>query len=96
MIIGREGQAFRNTNAMAVHARPVISTIIRRESHWQSRVLRNDRHGACKVRRIRSLSGQLAQLRALTRGSDGTIEPVTFSLVISEAYWRTRGDSNSR
>jgi hypothetical protein len=27
-----------------VHARPVISTIIRRESHWQSRVLRNDRH----------------------------------------------------
>ena len=37
-------QAFRNTNAMAVHARPVISTIIRRESHWQSRLLRNDRH----------------------------------------------------
>jgi hypothetical protein len=37
-------QAFRNTNAMAVHARSVISTIIRGESHWQSRVLRNDRH----------------------------------------------------
>src|SRR6202022_1274184 len=52
-------QPFRNTNAMAVDARSVISTIIRRESHWQSRVLRNDRHGAGKARGIRSLSGQL-------------------------------------
>jgi hypothetical protein len=37
-------QAFPNTNATAVHARPVFSNIIRRESHWQSRLLRNDRH----------------------------------------------------
>ena len=34
-----------------------ISTIIRRESHWQSRVLRNDLHRAWKPRGIRSLSG---------------------------------------
>ena len=30
-------------------------------------------------------------LRALTRGRHGTIEPVTFSIAISETYWRTRG-----
>src|SRR6266487_2419594 len=42
-----------------------------RESHWQSRVLRNDRHSTCKMGGIHSLSGQLAQLRALTGGSDG-------------------------
>jgi hypothetical protein len=42
-------------------------------SHWQSRVLRNDRHRTCKPRGIRSLSGQPAQLRSLTGGSDGAI-----------------------
>jgi len=43
----------------------VIGTIIRRESHWQSRLLRNDRRWTCKARGIRSLSGQLARLRRL-------------------------------
>jgi len=43
-----------------------------------------------------SLNGQLAQLQSLTGGSVGTIESVMFSAVISETYWRTRGDSNSR
>jgi hypothetical protein len=73
-----------------------IGTIIRRESHWQNRVLRNDLRGTWKPRGISSLSGQPAQLRSLTGGSDGTIESSTFYGVISETYWRTRGDSNSR
>ena len=73
-----------------------IGTIIRRESHWQSRVLRNDRHQTFKPRGIRSLSGQPAQRRSLTGGSNGIIESETFYNVISETYWRTGGDSNSR
>ncbi len=73
-----------------------IRTIVRRESHWQSPLLRNGRHCTRKVREIDSLSGQLAQLLALTGGSDGTIEPVIFYPVISETSWRTKWDSNWR
>jgi len=36
------------------------------------------------------------QLRSLTGGSDGAIESETFSTVISETYWRSERDSNSR
>jgi hypothetical protein len=69
---------------------------IGRESHWQSGVLRNDRHRTCKAQGIRSLSGQLVQLWPLTRGSHARILDTTFSLIISVTCWRTRGDSNSR
>src|SRR5260221_10710110 len=85
-----------------VHVSPLAGlysmreAIIGREGHWQSRILRNDLDWSQKSHRIRSLSGQLPQVRPLTHGSRRTISRDVFSLVISETCWRTRGDSNSR
>ena len=67
---------------------PFIDTIIGREGHWQSRVLRNDLNSSRISRPIRSLSGQLLKMRPLTRGSVRTISGNMSSLVISETYWR--------
>jgi hypothetical protein len=72
---------------------PFIDTIIGREGHWQSRVLRNDLNSSRISRPIRSLSGQLLKMRPLTRGSVRTISGNMFSLVISETYWRRGRDS---
>ena len=52
-------------------------TIIRRESPWQSRVLRNHRTKGAKPEKFRSLNGQVAQLRPLTRGTPYNFERLT-------------------
>src|SRR5450759_1416014 len=60
---------------------PFIDTIIGREGHWQSRVLRNDLNSSRISRPIRSLSGQLLKMRPLTRGSVRTISGNMSSLL---------------
>jgi hypothetical protein len=53
--------------------------------------MRNDLYPSRKWRPIRSLTGQLPQVAALTRGSVPPISRDMFSIIISKAYLRRRG-----
>jgi hypothetical protein len=85
----RQRNADRKTFCRAVETyalisceRPKLRTIICRESHRQSRVPRKRLRWPRESRKIRSLCGQLLQLRSLTDGSEGTIRECKFSYSI--------------
>src|SRR6185437_552659 len=75
-------------NSLTRRHRGAASTapIIRRESHWQSRIQRKRARWPRRSRKKCSLGGQLLQLLPLTDGNDGTIRESIFSLSNSETY----------